>query len=672
MVFALLLLPASRASASLAAVASVVTVLVICTGVRSNRPRAAAGWYFLAGACFVSAVGEIASALGAAADVLVVADSIATGGSLLVGCVGIAAISKARGSAGWNLGVFLDYLIIVVAGSMFGLDIVTGTNQVGADQILSLVGCIAAVGILTFVARMLSGRSSTFVTRCLSLAVISAVVSGALSIVYVRAGAPGATQILAELFVAAAALHPAMKKLTEPADKRIRRFSMTRTFLLAAALLVSSVDAAVQIYRLSGEVDIIWLLGSLGLALAIGLRVRTLLAERDSARRDAENQNMQLHALAKAAEHLLLASSPAAAVGTCVDAASKVLKTDVQLVATETAEGGPKAQLHRTARDSREGMAFVQCDDELWVAARLATSTHVYGVMIARDVWAEHDMQASREFLSQLINMTAMSIARMEAEDELRRSQKLEAVGRLAGGLAHELNTPLQYLKSNIQFLEEAFNRAFDRVVDADADADLLLMRDEVPDAVSQSLVGLSNASNMVRAMKTIGDWSGAEIAEVDVNRLVELTTALAQERLDGVGCVTTDLRASRTVVCNSVEATEALLAVIQNAVEELIDAFGIGNREALLTLQTFDDGADVCIAVMDNGRGIPLEIQERIWEQFFTTKDVGRGVGLGLSVARAQVERAHGTIDVSTDKTGTTFILRFPAAAAAPTGSRP
>lgn len=623
----LVMVPEGRIASAVATAASVVVVAAVVAGTRRYRPRGRLGWYLLAAACPVSALAECTQIFNAPAVVVSVADGIATAGSLLLGGAGIAVLARQRGRSEWNLVTMLDYAVIVVAGAVFAFDVVLWHETgIAFQQSAALVGCIAAVGIFTLVVRMLSNKRTTFVSRSLAFVAIFGVLSGAFSAFEISAHSfPAAFQILAEYCIAMAALHPAMTSFSEPVERKIKSFTVFRTTLLAAALLVTTIDAAVVMYRMSGSVNVVWLAGSIAIAAAIGMRVRMLLGERDEARKLEAAQNAMLRVLTRAGEQLSSAMSAESALNIAESVAGEVVPGGVELLDS-----------HDCSHEGSECVSVV-----------IATEAHSYGVLVARLVDDAPAHNSFREFLYQLANMLVLSLGRIEAEDARRRSHKLEAVGRLAGGLAHELNSPLQFLQDNVDYLRDAFNRAMLYVPEeaVAADDELSFMKDDVEQAAGQTLDGLRRAAGIVRAMRTVGEAKTKDAELVDLNQLVKSVITLAQPQLSVVANVQQLLGATRFAVCNSAELSEVLMILLSNSSEELARVYGGKNPASMLRVETGDAGDGVTISVVDNGGGIPEAVAERIWDQFFTTKEVGSGAGLGLSVARSLIEQMGGTI---------------------------
>ena len=273
---------------------------------------------------------------------------------------------------------------------------------------------------------------------------------------------------------------------------------------------------------------------------------------------------------------------------------------------------------------------------------------------------------------------------KLEMEEQLLRGQKLEAVGQLAAGIAHEVNTPIQFVSDNIRFLKDSFrdvsrllarlgelgNAATDgrilstdiRAALSDADTDYLL--EEIPRAVDQSLDGVNRVSGIVRAMK---DFShpATERTPLDINRAIASTATVASNEWKYVAELRTDFDTDLpTVPVMPGDFNQVILNMIVNAAHAIGDVVGDGaNGRGTITLATrrVDDQAEIRIS--DTGCGMTPEIAARIFDPFFTTKAVGKGTGQGLAMAHNVVVVRHGgTIKVeSTPGAGTTFIIRLP-----------
>jgi PAS domain S-box-containing protein len=251
---------------------------------------------------------------------------------------------------------------------------------------------------------------------------------------------------------------------------------------------------------------------------------------------------------------------------------------------------------------------------------------------------------------------------RIELESQLMHSQKLESVGQLASGIAHEINTPIQFIGDNVRFLGDAFAGLLNPSDSNDA-ADADYLEAEVPLAIEQTLEGIDRVATIVRAMKAFGHPGTDEKAPTDLNEAVRNTLIVASNTVKHVADVTTDLGELPRVWCHPGDINQVLVNLVVNAAHAIADN-GTQAR-GLITVHSYVDGSDAVIQITDTGCGIEPDVATRVFEPFFTTKEVGRGTGQGLSLAYALVTKRHGgTIRfASTPGAGTTFTVRLPIA---------
>jgi len=283
--------------------------------------------------------------------------------------------------------------------------------------------------------------------------------------------------------------------------------------------------------------------------------------------------------------------------------------------------------------------------------------------------------------------------ARACCYDELaaRQAQKLEAVGRLAAGIAHEINTPIQFVGDNTHFLLDAFaglqrllgayaalrEAAVAGAVDAalvetigraEEELDLPYLREEIPRALAQTLEGVERVATIVRALKEFAHPIRKEHAPADLNHALQSTLTVARNELKYVADVQTDFEPLPPVVCQVGDLNQVFLNLLINAAHAIADKVGDSGARGTITVRTRHCPPRVEIAISDTGSGIPAAIRDRIFDPFFTTKEVGRGTGQGLALARAIVVEQHGgelTFD-TVEGAGTTFYVRLPVAGVA------
>ncbi len=277
---------------------------------------------------------------------------------------------------------------------------------------------------------------------------------------------------------------------------------------------------------------------------------------------------------------------------------------------------------------------------------------------------------------------------RRRLEGQLVQAQKMESVGQLAAGIAHEINTPTQYVGDNTRFLEDAFRglatvlvacnelckaagengipgELAAGVVAAAKEADLEYLIDEIPKAIGQSLEGVERVTKIVRSMKDFSHPGGQTKQAADLNRALESTLTVCRNEWKYVADAVTDLDPDLPLVtCLPGECNQVFLNLIINAAHAIGDKLTDGSTEkGTIGVATRRDGDWVVIRISDTGTGIPEDFRRRIFDPFFTTKEVGRGTGQGLAIAHSVVTEKHGgTIDFKTELgRGTTFIVRLP-----------
>jgi PAS domain S-box-containing protein len=287
---------------------------------------------------------------------------------------------------------------------------------------------------------------------------------------------------------------------------------------------------------------------------------------------------------------------------------------------------------------------------------------------------------------------------RSQMEVQLRHAQKLESIGSLAAGIAHEINTPTQYIGDNTAFLGGALpelmacldaQRGFllglrdqgalppegARVLAQLEAADLDYLIEEIPKAIRQTQDGVARVASIVSAMKDFSHPGGEGKSEVDLNRAIESTLTVSRNEWKYVAQLETHLDPQLPPVpCLQGEINQAILNLVVNAAHAIEASLGGRNsgRMGLIRVTTCREGREVRISVADNGQGIPEAIRDRIFEPFFTTKPVGRGTGQGLAIVHAVVVEKHGgrvTLETREGQ-GTTFHLFLPLETADPAGS--
>jgi len=333
-------------------------------------------------------------------------------------------------------------------------------------------------------------------------------------------------------------------------------------------------------------------------------------------------------------------------------------------------------EVEAAAREQRHyGLAYriVRADGEkVWVGDR------------GQAVHGDGDVIWLYGTLSNIDERKRIEADRARMEVELRMAQKLESVGQLAAGIAHEINTPIQFVGDSLHFLKDSFDD-LDRLIavyrdacatitddpalharleEAEEDVDLAYLQERVPAACVRTLEGVERVASIVRAMKEFAHPQ-TEQAPADLDRALATTLTVARNEYKYLADVETYFGEIPHVVCNLSDLNQVFLNLIINAAHAIED---VGAERGTITIRTAVEGDTAVVSVGDSGAGIPDEIRSRIFDPFFTTKAVGRGSGQGLAIARAVIEKHHGSISAdSTVGEGTTFTIRLPLGGVAP-----
>lgn len=291
------------------------------------------------------------------------------------------------------------------------------------------------------------------------------------------------------------------------------------------------------------------------------------------------------------------------------------------------------------------------------------------------------ELEASHESLTRTLTELR------QAQAQLLESNKLEAIGQMAAGVAHEINTPIQYVSDNAGFLQTAFQQLLEvldetsRVVaeeTASADPRPALrelkakfdavrvgwLREEIPRAITESMDGLERVSTIVSAMKDFSHPSGAEKELTDLQDAITTTVTIARHEWKYVAEVETRFDpAVPSIPCLRNELNQVILNLIVNAAHAIAERVGDGDGKGKIVISTQLLSDEVELRVQDDGAGIRSEVASRVYDPFFTTKPVGKGTGQGLSIARAVVVERHGGSlrFESAPGEGTCFFIRLP-----------
>jgi PAS domain S-box-containing protein len=331
----------------------------------------------------------------------------------------------------------------------------------------------------------------------------------------------------------------------------------------------------------------------------------------------------------------------------------------------------------------KDGSTFVLGISITPIVDRTGTITHA--VVIGADITNKREEARKKQELQDKLVEEMKERERMVLE--LQLAQKLESVGRLAAGIAHEINTPIQYVGDSVQFLRTACDdlihlmdewRAAALLLPAEEMRDRLdeefsrlaqrydmdFVRAEMPRAFSRTFDGVERVATIVKAMKEFAHPDAQEQNLADLNHAIETTLLVASNEYKYVAKVYTHFADLPGVICNIGELNQVTLNLVVNAAHAIHDA-GRDVETGEIHISTELAGDLAVIRIRDNGCGIPEEHLSKVYDPFFTTKEVGRGTGQGLSIARAiLVEKHCGSIDVTSRVgAGTEFVLSLPIA---------
>ena len=281
---------------------------------------------------------------------------------------------------------------------------------------------------------------------------------------------------------------------------------------------------------------------------------------------------------------------------------------------------------------------------------------------------------------------------RKRAQRELDRTQMLQNLGRLTAGIAHEINTPIQFVGDNLHFLSNSFQHinellklydnyneiitskpngdesipvAIEKITAFKEQTDMDFIVSEIPHAIEQTIDGINRVSTMIKAMRDFSHIDERRMAPADLNKALNTAIVILRNEIKYTADVKMELDGDLPLaMCCIDEINQVFLILLTNAAQSISEfTAGQNGKRGVITITTkFVDGNAV-ISISDTGGGIAPEIRDRIFEAFFTTKPAGMGTGQGLSIARSIiVDRHAGSLEFETeDGTGTTFTVSLP-----------
>jgi len=274
-----------------------------------------------------------------------------------------------------------------------------------------------------------------------------------------------------------------------------------------------------------------------------------------------------------------------------------------------------------------------------------------------------------------------------KTQAELLQAQKMQAIGQLAGGIAHEINTPTQYIGNNIGFIGETFQqllqtvKSIQQLIEHDnssrtgdaleeilrqtmMSADVDYIREEIPRALAECMDGVHRIAGIVGAMKDFANPSGGYMQPIDLNAIIISTVEISRNAWNSIAELEIELDPGLPVIEGlKDELGQVFLSLIVNAAHAISDRKLTAETPGKIRVVSIRASDYVEIRIEDNGCGIPASLQEKIFEPFFTTKEIGRGMGQGLAIAYHVVTGKHnGQLLMESDPgRQTTFTVRLP-----------
>ena len=691
------------------AVAGASAAVAVAAGISWHRPAAAQAWRMVAAAQATASVALTAWAVVAAVtrrpapyptgiDIVYLA-------SYLLFAAGLALFVRRRaGRSPWE-GVLDAGLVTLGLGTLVWVMVAAPNLSASGVPPLVLVTALAYPAMDLLLLAMLAWLVFTAGLRTRSLLLLAAavvvllasdVLNSALAAHGGNANGNNLTLLgwdVSYALLGAAALHPSMAATIEEERRRTRvagRWQVTVYLCLAVVGPTFTVSTV-----LSGDHRIEDMVAPLVMAAAISVLLVVRLAQIAGLASDrAAALDRQAAELDRSRQAQLLSHERVAAIFRYAPTGMAKLARDGTILAANPA----MARLLGQPEDHLAGQsmaAFVHPDDVVRVRDLLADTLDAED---RRDcelrlvdgqgnvVWASWVASAVHEEDRGAMSAIVVIADRTEArrlEIELRHAQKLEAIGRLAAGVAHELNTPIQFIGDNVDFLGDsatqllaAATSAGDTSAAASASArntnatrepaapalELDYLAEEIPQAVRQTRDGVARVATIVQALKSFAYPAAPGQQPADLNRALTDTLTVARSELRRVDRIVTDLGELPPVTCSAGDLNQVFLNLLINAADAAAET-QTPNVPGQITVRSRQAGDQVVIEISDTGPGIPDDLRDRIYEPFFTTKPVGRGTGQGLALARnIIVERHGGTLGyTSIPGQGTTFAITLP-----------
>lgn len=324
--------------------------------------------------------------------------------------------------------------------------------------------------------------------------------------------------------------------------------------------------------------------------------------------------------------------------------------------------GQPILFLERSKKEGAESLA-----EKIDLAMQAGGSSRCEVVSQKKDgktyltTWNLRPIKSSKGEVTNYVSILRDVTEERELQSRASLSSKLESIGQLAAGIAHEINTPSQFISDNLYYVKESWARVAEKI--KEPEAGLKKIVEEIPQALTDALEGIQRISTIVSAMRDFSHYSG-ERTRVSINKAIHSTLTVARNEWKYLAEVKTELAEDLPqVACYLGDINQVLLNLIVNAAQAIRQRWTDGHVRGQITISTGYAEGQVFVSVADNGCGIPDSIKEKIFDPFFTTKPVGQGTGQGLYLARRLImERHGGTLNfTSKENEGSIFTITLP-----------
>jgi two-component system NtrC family sensor kinase len=405
-----------------------------------------------------------------------------------------------------------------------------------------------------------------------------------------------------------------------------------------------------------------------GLEQMIETKTRDLFLSRESLRQSITFQENVLKAMTSA----LVVLDPKGCVVQANQSALEMLNRT-----SEELKGTTISEIAAFPERGSEAQAFI-FEGEVEI--------HIAGGTVVPTLFSSSVMSDSSGVIEGYVCVWSDLREKRQLEVELRHAQKLESLGQMAAGVAHEINTPIQFVGDSFNFLQEAFedlqgvvkhyrdsrenwglqeenSELAAKAIAFEEEADLEFIEEEAPGAFERVASGLSRVATIVKALKSFSHPGSSKMTLANLNDIIETTLTLTNNEYKYVADLDVKLEELPDVSCHPGDMGQVFLNLIVNAAHAIDEKLSGSGEQGTIRISTAVLGGGVVIEIEDSGAGISDEIVGRIFDPFFTTKEVGKGTGQGLSlVRRIIVDKHKGQLSVdSTLGQGTTFRIELP-----------